>query len=491
MTHLDADVIVVGCGNAALCAAIAAREKGADVLVIERSPKQQKGGNSFFSGGWMRFTFDSAQDLGDALPELATDGKQDFDVIPYTTSHYYDEIAELTEYRADPTLTLLLVKKSRETIKWMHDKGVRFNWTFGRQNPKVNGRYQVSGGNIAVSGGGAGLIEKLVDAAESIGVRFLYETRAIALLGEAGHKVNGIRALKSNGDSIELLSKSVVLASGGFGASAEKRARFLGPGWDLAKVRGSVSNTGDGIDMALNFGAQSFGHWSGAHSVCWDATTPKSGDRNSGNEFSRNSYPLGLLVNRNAERFLDEGVDFGSNTYGKYGSNIISQPGSIAYQIFDSQVIDYLDANYSGRMVSKVVANTVEELGEKLGIDGKVLKANVDNYNSATNSQDKFDPNALDGKKTSNLNPPKSNWANPIIQAPFYGFTVTTGLTFTFGGVRVDESARILSVDEKPISGLYAAGEMLGGIFYYTSPSGGGLMAGSVYGRIAGEYAAS
>jgi tricarballylate dehydrogenase len=311
VTKFDADVIIVGCGNAALCAAIAAREKGADVLVVERSPKQQQGGNSYFSGGWMRFTFNSSQDLGEALPELATDGKQDFDVIPYTTSHYYDEIAELTEYRADPALTLLMVNRSRETIKWMHEKGVRFNWTFGRQNVKVKGRYQVSGGNIAVSGGGAGLIEKLVDAAESSGVRFIYETRAIALLGEAGHKVSGIRALKSNGESIELNSKSVILASGGFGASAEKRARFLGPGWDLAKVRGTPSNTGDGIDMALQFGAQSFGHWSGAHAVCWDATTPKSGDRNSGNEFSRNSTPLGILVNRKAERFLDEGLDFG------------------------------------------------------------------------------------------------------------------------------------------------------------------------------------
>jgi tricarballylate dehydrogenase len=491
VTKFDADVIIVGCGNAALCAAIAAREKGADVLVVERSPKQQQGGNSYFSGGWMRFTFNSSQDLGEALPELATDGKQDFDVIPYTTSHYYDEIAELTEYRADPALTLLMVNRSRETIKWMHEKGVRFNWTFGRQNVKVKGRYQVSGGNIAVSGGGAGLIEKLVDAAESSGVRFIYETRAIALLGEAGHKVSGIRALKSNGESIELNSKSVILASGGFGASAEKRARFLGPGWDLAKVRGTPSNTGDGIDMALQFGAQSFGHWSGAHAVCWDATTPKSGDRNSGNEFSRNSTPLGILVNRKAERFLDEGLDFGYNTYGKFGSNIISQPGSIAYQIFDSQVLDFLDPNYSGRMVSKVVANSVEELGEKLGIDGKALQITINNYNSSLDSKQVFDPNALDGKGTSNLNPPKSNWASPITQAPFYGFTVTAGLTFTFGGVRVDESARVLSSDEKPIAGLYAAGEMLGGIFYYTSPSGGGLMAGSVYGRVAGEHAAS
>jgi len=491
MPNLDADVIVVGCGNAALCAAISAREKGADVLVIERSPMPQKGGNSYFSGGWMRFTFDSARDLGEDLPELATDGNQDFDVIPYTASKYFDEIAELTEFRADPTLTLLLVNKSRETIKWMHGKGVRFNWTFGRQNLKIKGRYQVSGGNIAVSGGGAGLIEKLVNAAESIGVRFIYETRAVALLGEAGHKVTGICAVKSNGESIELNSKSVILASGGFGASAEKRARFLGPGWDLAKVRGTSSNTGDGIDMALQFGAQSYGHWSGAHAVCWDATTPKGGDRNSGNEFSRNSYPLGLLVNRNAERFLDEGLDFGSNTYGKFGSNIISQPGSIAYQVFDSQVLDFLDTNYSGRMVSKVIANSVQELGEKLGIDGIALQSTINNYNSALDSKQIFDPNALDGKSTRNLNPPKSNWANPITEAPFYGFTVTTGLTFTFGGVRVDEAAKILSVDDKPIEGLYAAGEMLGGIFYYTSPSGGGLMAGSVFGRIAGENAAS
>jgi tricarballylate dehydrogenase len=142
-------------------------------------------------------------------------------------------------------------------------------------------------------------------------------------------------------------------------------------------------------------------------------------------------------------------------------------------------------------MVSKVVANSIEELGQKLGIDGKVLQLTVEKYNSAIDLKTNFNPNALDGKGTSNLNPAKSNWANPIMQAPFYGFTVTAGLTFTFGGVRVDESARVLRSDEKPIAGLYAAGEMLGGIFYYTSPSGGGLMAGSVYGRVAGEHAAS
>jgi tricarballylate dehydrogenase len=490
MSSLSADVVIVGAGNAALCAAVSARKAGAHVIVLERAPQKQRGGNSFFSGGWMRFTFESAEEIGETIHELALDGKADFDVVPYTKSMFFDEMAQITQFRGDPDLISVMVNKSRETINWMHQLGVRFNWTFGKQTPKNNGRFQISGGNIAVSGGGAGLTDKLFEIAEAEGVQFLYESRAIKLLGDAGKNVTGIEFINSKGKPEQITTKSVVLASGGFGASSEKRARYLGPSWDLAKLRGSSFNTGDGIDMALEFGGQSYGHWSGAHTVCWDATSPRSGDRNSGNEFSRNSYPLGILVNKLAERFLDEAIDYSSATYGLYGSNVIAQPDSSAFQIFDSKVLDLLDPNYNGRQVSKVVANTIEELATKLGLDTQALKNTLEQFNLAVDDSVSFDPNKLDGKSTSQLTPKKSNWANKIDTAPFYGFPVTAGLTFTFGGVRVNTEAQVLDAAEQPINGLYAAGEMVGGVFYYTSPSGGGLTAGSVFGKIAGENAA-
>lgn len=489
MERISADVVIVGAGNAALCAALAARESGAEVLVIERAPEKSRGGNSFFSGGWMRFTFDSPSDVGSSIPELALDGKEDFDVIPYTKSNYFDEMAEITRFKGDPDLISVLVNNSRQTINWMHSKGIRFVWTFGKQTPKLNGRYQISSGNIAVTGGGAGLIDKLIEQAENSGVKFLYQSRVTKLIGDSGKKVTGVLILDSEGRECEIHSKAVVLASGGFSASAEKRARYLGKGWDLAKLRGTAFNTGDGMDMALAFGAQPYGHWSGAHTVCWDATSPRSGDRNSGNEFSRNAYPLGIMVNKHAERFLDEGFDFNSSTYGIYGSNVIEQPDAIAFQIFDSKVTDLLDANYNGRQVSKETANTIDELAKKLGISPQALQKTIKDFNDSVDQNTQFDPNARDGKATIGLDPKKSNWANTIDVAPFHAFPVTAGVTFTLGGIRVNERAEVLDVSETPIKGLYAAGEMVGGIFYYTSPSGGGLMAGSVFGKIAGENA--
>ena len=491
MSNIKVDVVVVGAGNAALCAAIAAKSKGADVLVLERAPQKDRGGNSFFSGGWMRFTFDSAADVGNSIPELALDGKQDFDVLPNTKSVYFDEMAQITQFRGDPDLVSVMVNNSRKTIEWMHKLGVRFVWTFGKQTPKKNGRYQISGGNIAVSGGGAGLIDKLILAAESAGINFLYETRGVRLLGDIGKKITGIEVLTAEGKSQVIECNSVILASGGFSASAEKRTRYLGPRWDLAKLRGTAFNTGDGIDMALAFGSQSYGHWSGAHTVCWDSTSPRSGDRNSGNEFSRNSYPLGIMVNKNAERFLDEAIDYNSSTYGIYGSQVLQQPDGLAFQIFDSKVTELLDPNYNGRSVSKVVANSIPELAKKLDLEIEKLEATINEFNNAVDDSIAFDPNALDGKSTRGINPKKSNWANKIDSAPFYGFPVTAGVTFTLGGIRVNENAQVLDIANQPISGLFAAGEMVGGIFYYTSPSGSGLMAGSVFGKLAGENAAA
>ena len=484
------DVIVVGAGNAALCAALQAREGGARVLVLESAPASARGGNSFFSGGWMRFTHQGAEDLGKSFPELALAGTEDFDVLSYPDNEFFDDMTYITEFRGDPDLTSLVVQQSRNSMEWLHKKGVRFVFTFSKQGIKKNKRFQLGGGSIAVSGGGAGLVEKLFESAEEMGIEIQYQTRVIELLGIPGKRVNGVRIRNSAGELVDVKSHSVVLASGGFGASTEKRTRYLGPGWDLAKLRGSEFNLGDGLDMALAFGAKSAGHWSGSHAVAWDASAPTSGDRNRGNEFSRNSYTMGIMVNKNSERFLDEGVDFSAITYGKVGAEIMRQPDSMAFQIYDSKVLDILDPNYNGRQVSRITASTIEELAIKLELDPTLLRRTVDEFNASVDVTIDFDPNTKDGKATSGLIPKKSNWANAIDVAPFLAFPVTTGLTFTLGGIKVDEKARVIDTQNQPIEGLFGAGELVGGIFYYSSPSGAGLTAGTVLGRTAGREAA-
>jgi tricarballylate dehydrogenase len=281
----------------------------------------------------------------------------------------------------------------------------------------------------------------------------------------------------------------VVLACGGFEANSEMRARYLGPGWELAKVRGTRSNTGDGIRMALDIGAQPFGHWSGCHSVAWDLNAPPFGDRNVADLFQKHSYPFGIIVNVHGERFVDEGADFRNYTYAKYGCEILRQPGRAAFQIFDDKVRHLLRDEYFIPQASVVKANTVESLAEGLGVDRQRLTTTVRQFNRAT-QPGAFDPTALDGKRTEGIHPPKSNWAMPLDKPPFLGYAVTCGITFTFGGLKIDRRGRVLDGRDAPITGLYAAGELVGGLFYHNYPGGAGLMAGAVFGKIAGNSAA-
>jgi tricarballylate dehydrogenase len=303
--------------------------------------------------------------------------------------------------------------------------------------------------------------------------------------------VQGVR-VRSGGKVRELTARAVVLACGGFEANAEWRTRYLGPGWELAKVRGTRFNTGEGLRMALEIGASPFGNWSGAHACGWDRNAPEFGEIDIGDQFEKHSYPLGILVNADGRRFVDEGADFHSFTYAKYGRAVLEQPGQFAWQVFDSKVLHLLRPEYGISRVTKVRAETLEELAGKLeDVNPEGFLRTVRAFNAAARSEVPFDPYTRDGRGTVGLEPVKTNWANAIDTPPFEAYATTCGITFTFGGLRVDPDAQVLDHDAAKIAGLYAAGEMVGGIFYFNYPSGAGLVSGAVFGRLAGASAAA
>jgi tricarballylate dehydrogenase len=283
----------------------------------------------------------------------------------------------------------------------------------------------------------------------------------------------------------------VVLAAGGYQANPEWRARYLGPGWELAKVRGTRFNTGDVIGMALAIGAAPVGNWSGCHAVAWERNAPEFGDLAVGDQFQKHSYPWGVYLNAEGKRFVDEGADFRNYTYAKYGRVILAQPGQFAWQLFDAKVKAQLRDEYKIKQVTKRVANTLEDLVKQLDdVDAEAALAELKAYNAAVRTDIPFDPNVKDGRRTEGLAIPKSNWANTLDTPPFEAYAVTCGITFTFGGLRINTDAQVISTDGDPIPRLYAAGELVGGIFYFNYPGGTGLTNGAVFGRIAGTSAA-
>jgi len=287
----------------------------------------------------------------------------------------------------------------------------------------------------------------------------------------------------------EIGCRAAVIASGGFEANPEWRTRYLGPNWDLARVRGTRHNVGDGIRMALDIGAQAYGHWSSCHAVAWDLNAPPFGDRKVGDNFQKHSYPLGIIVNIHGRRIVDEGADFRNYTYAAYGREILRQPQETAFQIFDQKTVGLLREEYRIREITKAEAGTIEELARKLEINPAGLVKTVTEYNAAV-QDGPFNPAVLDGRAARGITPPKSNWAQRLDSPPYVGFAVTCGITFTFGGLRVDTRGRVLDTEDQPIPGLYAAGELVGGLFYHNYPGGTGLMSGAVFGKTAGESAA-
>jgi len=484
------EVIVVGGGNAAFCAALAAQENGARVLVLEAASQEERGGNSRFTAGGMRVAYQGLPDLARLMPDLTEEERANTDFGTYTQDQFYDDLCRVTQYHTNPKMAETLVGRSLDTMLWMRGRGVRFAPIYGRQAFKVEGRFKFWGGlTVEAWGGGPGLVDSLYTIAARSGIEISYQTRALELV----HDDYGVRGVmvRKQGHTQQFAAKAVVLASGGFEANAEWRTRYLGPGWDLAKVRGTRFNTGDGIRMALEIGAMPYGNWSGCHAVGWDRNAPEFGDLSVGDGFQKHSYPFGIMVNGRGQRFVDEGADFRNYTYAKYGRAILEQPGQFAWQIFDHKVAHLLRDEYRIRRVTKVSAQSLEELSGKLeDVHPQAFLEEVRAYNAAVATAVPFNPNIKDGRCTRGLILNKSNWANTLDAPPFEAYAVTCGITFTFGGLRIDDNGNVINTDGLPIHGLYAAGELVGGLFYFNYPGGTGLMSGSVFGKIAGSSAA-
>ena len=486
------DVIVVGAGNAALCAAIAARERCESVLVVEKAPEYFRGGNTYFTGGIIRFAFDGLEDIKTVIPDMSPTEEESVDVGSYTEDQFYDDMMRVTQGNSDPELAQILVSQSRPTMQWLNSKGVRFVLSYGRQAFKddTTGKFRFWGGLLVEAvGAGKGLSDQQFDVCRAEGIDIRYSTQAVELLRDGKGHVNGVRVLGPDGHE-DIHGNTVVLAAGGFEANAEMRCRYLGPGWELVKVRGIPYNTGDGIRMALEAGAMPHGHWSSCHAVAWDLNAPAYGDRTITELYQKHSYPFGIIVNLDGERFLDEGYDFRNYTYVTYGRALLTQPQGVAFQIFDDKVKHLLRDEYHIPQVTMAEANTIEELAQRLDIDPEGLARTISEYNAAVQQDVPYNPTVKDGRGTVGITPPKTNWAQPIDTPPYLGYAVTCGITFTFGGVKIDTRGQVVTNGQDPIPGLYAAGEMVGGLFYYNYPGGSGLSSGMVFGRLAGASAA-
>jgi tricarballylate dehydrogenase len=483
------DVVVVGKGNAALCAALAAHDEGASVVMLEAASEDEHGGNSRFAGGVMRFAYGGVEDLR-RVTDISDEEAANSDFGTNTREQFLDVLYNLTSYRTDADLSEILVNNGLDTMAWLRSKGARFILNHGRQSGMINGK-RVYFGNmpIEVNGGGAGLVDYLDAAAKKAGIEIVYGTRATGLIYD-GERVSGVHT-NQKGKSVDYRGKVVVLACGGFEANPEMRTRYLGPGWELAKVRGSRFNMGDGLKMALDIGAAPYGNWSGCHATGWDRYAPEFGDVNVGDQFQKHSYIFGLLINAEGKRFVDEGIDFHSFTYAKYGGEVLKQPGQFAWQVFDAKAKPYLRSEYRIKFVTKESANTLEELAPKLeGVNPEGFLKTVREYNAAVKKDVPFNHTIKDGKGTVGIEPAKSNWAQVLDTPPFDAYATTCGITFTFGGLRIDkETGQVIDVNFHPIPGLYTCGEMVGGLFYFNYPSGTGLVSGAVFGRLAGTNA--
>jgi len=475
------DVVVVGGASAGYAAAVAAHFAGAQkVVVLEKATRDLVAGNCRYSSMGFRFVHEGIDDLLQFLDAGERDKFADRKIKSYPAEKFTADLKRVTQNRIDEELARILVEDSRDAIDWMTSLGHR--WEF--MHPlHVDGEIHHNEGKPMIPvGGGLGLVEHWIKIGNDLGIELRTESKVTAIHGD--HRaVTGVRVLGPQGE-YEIEATSVILASGGFQASAEKRGRYLAPNADLMKVRGSRHNTGEVLDMAIALGAKTSGQWKGAHASPVDMlAAPMEID----DGVNRYGYTYGISVTTDGHRFFDEGEAHRAYTYAKTGWAVLQQPGGIAYQIYDQVGLPLIPGDYI--YGTPIEADTIGELAGKLGIRPDVLEATVAEYNDACDESVLFDPSLEDGRGTVGLAVKKTNWAMKIEKGPFVAYGVTGGITFSFGGVAVTRNSQVLNTAGDPIKGLYANGDIVG-MFYHNYPSCSGMTRNVVFGGRAGAAAA-
>src|SRR5262245_470337 len=398
---MDYDVIVVGGGNAAFAAAVSAREHGAKrVLLLEKAPREKRGGNTHFSGAVFRFIYDQASEMDRFVPNAERDYPGFHKgVQPYPLPAFREDLMKVTQGRSDPELSTVLIENSFDTMCWLQDVGKHhFELAVSVMGVKVGNEYKwPRGAMIRTVHEGVGLSKTWFETGEKMGVEIRYDTGAVRLTQAESGRVTGVVARGPDG-FVTFGAKAVVLACGGFETNPEWRLRYLGAPWDHAKVRGSNFNYGDGLRMALEIGAMPWGHWSGCPATAVNAGAADYGVQNLTDKTNRLSYFLGVMVNVEGKRWIDEGADINSFTYARYGGLIVKQTRSLVYQIFDSKVLHLLEPRYSTSEPFK--SDTLEGLVKQLHVDHTQAMRALREYNEAAGRGGPFNPAVLDGMHT-------------------------------------------------------------------------------------------
>lgn len=488
------DVLVVGSGNAALCAAIAARSAGRTVLVIEKAGEDLAGGNSKYTAGAMRFCYSGKEDLLPLLEDPQDERLATAEFGAYTEDDFSRDLLTFNDGRPLSEEQKILVGESYETLRWLSTHGIKFEPIYGRQSFSHEGKRVFWGGlTLAARHEGVGLVESEVKAFRRLGGEVRYNCEAIGLIRDGG-KVRGVR-VRSNGVEEDIEARSVVLACGGFESNEALRIRFLGPEWREAKVRGTPHNTGAGLTMAYEAGAQAHGFYPGCHATPMDLHMADFGNLGLPHDQRKNyrkiCYFLGIMANMDGKRFVDEGQNFRNYTYAQFGAAVLKQPRHRAWQVFDNKVFDLFYEEYHFADAHFIEADSIEALVAQMDdTDQAQMLQTITEYNAAVDDSVAFNPTIKDGKGTMGLPLPKSNWAQKLDQAPFRAYPVTGGITFTYGGLKVGPAGEVLDGQDEAIAGLYACGELVGGVFFNGYPGGSGLTSGAIFGRRAGNGAA-
>ncbi len=483
-------VIVVGSGNAAMAAGIAALDTGADVSMLEKAGPDLVGGNTQYTAGAMRFAYDSADDLLPLLTDPHDRRLANTEFGQYTEKTFAADLERFNDGLPLSPEQHSLVSESYDAVRWLASHGVTYAPIYARQSFEKDGKHVFWGGlTLAAENEGVGLFQMEHTAFERLGGQLTCDAGVTGLLTD-DRQVTGVRVGET-----EMQADAVILACGGFEANDAMRANLIGPNWSRAKVRGTPHNTGDGLRMAFDLGAARYGRFDGCHATPMDLhmkdfgnlSLPPSERKN----YRKICYFLGVMLNANGQRFVDEGLNFRNYTYAQFGRAVLDQPGHFAWQVFDAKILELLYGEYHFEDASFVEADSLTALVEKLqGVSHSAALETLTHYNASVDTITPFDPTVLDGKATRGLALNKTNWAQQLDTAPFRAYPVTGGITFTYGGLKVDHNGRVQTDSGAPIPGLFACGELVGGVFYGGYPGGSGLTSGAVFGRRAGIGAA-